>query len=189
MDYTRCINSKVRGIFMFLSLATLLAINGCTINHDYQWSEYTIKQDRVTQSVSLNSASGIQLLNGQADSNNFILGTVGAHIYHGTMNQLTEAVISQFATELGNRNIRVSDNSQKKLELTLTNHKFIRGLWVIRADMILTVKDGNGLSYDLDISNTTGGSVDRLFDGAISVATIALLNDPRIKAYLEEPIR
>lgn len=180
---------KSKFLSIIPSLVLVLITSGCasTINHAYEWSEYPIKSERVSQTISSPVVIGVQIINGQSQTDDEELGVVGYHHYSGSMKQLTEAIVAQFSTELVKRGIRVDTSAPKSLDLKVISREFIRGLWVIRTDMVLQVKHGSGIVYELDISNTTGGTVPRLYDGAVSVATIALLNDPRVKAYLERP--
>jgi len=177
---------RLRGSFASLLVPALLT-GGCTVSNDYEWSEYPVKPERITQTIDFSVASSVQITNGQSRDEDEELGWVGAHHFYGSLRELTEAIVAQFSSELAKRNVAINSGGPKSIELKVTEREFIRGFWVIRTDMVLEVQDGSGAVYALDISNTTGGTVPRLYDGAASVATTALLNDPRIKAYLEEP--
>ncbi len=157
---------------------------GCTIKHDYQWREYKIAPDRVSAPSTLGRGSAVSIINAQPNAESKMLGYIGGHQYYGSLNQLTDAVVTQLSQELGSRNVKVSDNAPKTLKVAVLNTKYTLGSWMLRVEMDLRVEAEDGYARTINVSNRSPGTVDGGFNGAVALGVIEILNDPKVIAYL-----
>jgi len=159
--------------------------SGCRFDHDYTWQEYSIDPERVTLG-DLPAGTAVDIVNGQADDESFDMGKVGAHHYHGSLSQLTDAVIEHLKLELGHRDVEVRAGAAKTLEVTVLNSESKTGMWMLRADMNVQAKTGDGYVLEVPISNRTPTTVPQAYNGAVALAVIRILNDSAIAEYLSQ---
>lgn len=179
----RARTAKMLNCSVLLTLAAIFS-TGCTIKHDYVWAEYPVKPERVENVADYQAESSVEITNGNPQTAQILLAGIGAHKYYGSLGQLTEAVVVQFSQELEKRGMKTQAGAPKSISLEITSNTYERGMWVIRADLNMNIKLGNGTSKSMFVSNTTGGTVPRMYNGAVSVAVTQLLNDPEISDYL-----
>lgn len=159
---------------------------GCTIKHDYGWREYAIAPDRVSAPSTLGRGSAVSIVNAQPNAESKMLGYLGPHQYYGSLNQLTDAVVTQLSQELRSRDVTVSENAPKTLKVAVLNTKYTLGSWMLRVDMDLHVEAGDGYTRTINVSNRSPGTVDGGLNGAVALGVIEILNDPKVIAYLRD---
>ena len=167
-------------LYLCLLLAPL--VSGCT--HQYVWKKYKIEPERVSLGT-LPAGTAVALVNGQTESEAYELGSVGAHHYHGSLNQLTDAVISQLAQELEDRGAVVREGAAKTLEVTVVDAKCTTGGYMLCVEMHVRTKTGSGYVMEAPISNRTPMTVPRAYNGAVALTVIAILNDSAMADYLK----
>ena len=167
-------------LYLCLLLAPL--VSGCA--HDYVWKKYKIKPERVSLGT-LPAGTAVTLVNGQTKSEAYELGSVGAHHYHGSLSQLTDAIISQLSEELKNRGVAVREGAAKTLEVTVVDAKCTTGGSMLCVEMHVRTKTGPGYVMEAPISNRTPMTVPRAYNGAVALAVIGILNDSAMADYLK----
>ncbi len=173
-------------VVLFLLLFVLAAFSvSCVRKHDYVWSEYAISQERISGAEELIPGKRIDLVNAQPDSEIRDIGNVGPHHYYGSLNKLTESIIAQLSSELETRNITANSNTDRTIKIKVLNARTIRGMWVIRAEMNVEVQAGDYYRV-ITAENKTPDTVPRAYNGAIAIAVIEILNDPKIIAYINQ---
>ncbi|MFH2057523.1 MAG: hypothetical protein ABIJ59_01310 [Pseudomonadota bacterium] len=176
------------GLFTALTIIFTILISGCgPFKHDYVWTEYKINDSRITTSDAFIKKDSVSLINAQPNIDTFLIAHLGAHRYYGSLNQLTEAVITHLKKELRKHNITVSPDASKTIQIKVVKTDFIRGGWKVRANLEVNLKAGNNYTKDILASNSTPTmAADQAFDGAVALAVIDILNNPDILAYLQE---
>ncbi|VAW61572.1 hypothetical protein MNBD_GAMMA08-1879, partial [hydrothermal vent metagenome] len=96
----------------------------------------------------------------------------------------------QTTRRLKDANVIVNENSQKKLELTITKAELIFGWVMTRSTVNLEVKTGEGNVFNFTGDHRATAGIVYLpkvaIDGAVFNAAIVMLNDPRILRYLNQ---
>lgn len=174
------------GLVICLLAAFMVVVSGCSINHDYQWSEYKIAPERIASADTLDSKSTVSIINSQTDNSKRLLGRMGAYKYHGSLKQLTAAVKQQLSQELTLREVNVTADAAKKLDIKVTSAYLVTGMWKLRADINVSLKTASGYSRTIKIENGTPTSVYQAYNGAVALAVIDILNDPAILKYLKD---
>ena len=177
---------RLRCLKGLLGLSLFLAFLAAGCEHDYQWTEYKIKTDRISAGNTLSAGPSVSVTAGASNDERQKLGFLGGHRYFGSLRQLTDAVVTQVSQELSTRGVKVADGAAKTIEITVSNSTFTEGSWMLRAEMDVHVKTGNGYTRDIHVSNRTPGTVPGALDGAVALATIEVLNDARIIDYLKQ---
>ena len=180
------IRSKRIGLFFASIIIFGILISGCTVKHDYMWAEYKINADRISTSDAFIKKDSVALINAQPNDDQYLIAHLGHHKYYGSLNQLTEAIVKQLKKELRKRDITVSPDASKTIELKVVKTDFIRGVWKVRANLEVNLKAGNNYTKNIFASNSTPTTADQAFDGAVALTVIDILNNPNILAYLQE---
>ena len=181
------IRSKTIGLFTALTIIFTILISSCSpIKHDYVWAEYRINDSRITTSDAFIKTDSVSLINAQPNNDTFLLAQLGAHQYYGSLNQLTEAIVTHLKRELRKHNITTSPDASKTIQIKVVKTDFIQGGWKVRANLDVNLKTGNNYAKDIFASNSTPTTAEQAFDGAVALAVIDILNNPDILAYLQE---
>jgi len=166
-----------------LCLLLAILVSGCRQNHHYKWSEYEIAPERVSLGA-LPTGTTVTLVNGQANSEEYELGSIGIHHYHGSLSELTDAVIHHLSQELERRGAAVRDDAPRTLEIAVVHADCETGFNLLRVDMKVRAKAGDGYLVEIPVSNRTPWTVPRGYDGAVALAVIRILSDSAIAGYL-----
>lgn len=165
-------------------LALVILTSGCAIRHDYAWQEYQIEPQRVPLVAQVANAGPVQVIKGTAEETEMFMGNVGAHQYYGNRQQLLNAIADQLILELGKQGIVVNDSASKSMKVGLSSSSFEAGMWKIAASLAYSVELGNGTSRSYSVRNSTPGTVERAYNGAVALAVIDILNDEEVISYL-----
>ena len=168
-------------------VATLLT--GCSINHDYVWKEYEIDPARVHISGETDraDANNITLTSGACDTNSIVLGHIhgNVHYWHGSLQTLADAIVTQLAMELEKRNYRVVDGGGKSAEIKVTDYSLETGMWRYAYTVNVEITFGNGVSKSFEVRNASPAAPERGINGVIALATIEILNSPVFSDYMQ----
>lgn len=177
---------KVSSLVLCVLVTLMAVVSGCSINHNYKWKEYEIDQERISAPNRLNAKAAVSIINAQPNDAKRILGSITVHRYHGSLQQLTDGIVTQFAQQLERRGVKIGKQAAKKIEIKVVDANLVRGAWRIRADMNVSVKTADGYSRIIKIENGTPATVDRAYNGALALAVIEILNDSKIIEYLNK---
>ncbi len=184
---------NARCCLFVLSLLPLL-ITGCTVRNNYKSSLYEIEPERIPPLGDLQSKPAVAIINAQPDNRPRELGdgakgrmgSMGYHRYYGSPNEITTAVVRQLSHELKKRGMNISDDAPKTIRLKVRQTEFLTGAMLLRVTMAVNVTAGNGYVRDVNVSNRTPNDIWRASDGAVALAVIKILNDPKIVEYLNK---
>ena len=160
---------------------------GCStapILHDYTWSLYEINPALITADESLLIGNTVSVSYSGDTDESIMIGQLNRHQYFGSSAQLAEAVSIQLSDELRRLNVNVADSSNKSLVVSVSFPSTELNMFVIRATMRLRVETGSGYVLEKAMSTGSPATVPRAFNGLISLAVVAILNDPQIAAYV-----
>ncbi|MCU7797984.1 MAG: hypothetical protein KZQ75_12715 [Candidatus Thiodiazotropha sp. (ex Myrtea spinifera)] len=166
-------------------------ISGCSIKHDYVWEEYKIKPSRVIltkENKNPTPEDRIAIISGSSDTNKILLGHLkgNAHYWYGSLQNLSDAIVTQLSEELTKLNYTVDNNSKKSVIVNVTGYSTEIRTWthVYIIDLELTL--GNGYVTTFHIRNPTPlADPKRGINGAVALATIAILNTMDFSEYLD----
>jgi hypothetical protein len=171
--------------YLALCYPIILFLTSCSIHHDYKWTEYQIAPNRIIAANRLNQGE-ITLINEQNDKTIRLLNSMGPNNLYGTLFQLSESIITQLASELEERKVRVINNTKKNIAIRVENAEFARGMWGSRANMNVTITAGNNYRRVLSITNFSPQYLWSSWDGAIALTVIDILNDNEIIEYINK---
>ena len=154
---------------------------------DYSWSPYPIAENRITTNETLAAGGTVVIVNENPDAERRMIIRLGRYEFYTSLKYLGDAVVTQLADELRKRRFTIDGAAPKYLRIKITRPSVTPGIWARRAHFTLEVVAGNGYRLARPINNTTAGSDHRAFDGAVALAVIATLNDPKIVEYLTGP--
>lgn len=182
----RRIRFKRIQVFIVLTILFGILVSGCSIRHDYEWAEHRIQASRIKASDEFAKKSFVSIINAQETKDEMIFADVGVHKFYGSLDQLTEAVITQLKRELRKRNITVKSDASKIIRIKASKTNFERGMWKVRANLDVHLQAGDHYAKDISVSNSTPAGIYQAFDGAVALAVIEILNNPDVRAYLQE---
>ena len=171
-----------------LALGTL--IGTCTLGLTAIGCNHTMDLGRLdldpSEQLRVGQLAGRQVtvVNNQPNTERNRVGKVGVHSYEGSLRELTDAVVSQLSYELKKRNAVITKGGAKVLRLKVEYAEFDRGVWTIGTNARVRVETGSGYVRNIDIENTTPGTVNRLYEGMVQLAVTEILKDPKIASYL-----
>lgn len=165
---------------LIIIIIFLTAIFGCT--HYYTPKQYPLKPGMVEK---LRTNQPVTIVNDQPDTENKIIGGQGGHKWLGNLNQWTDTAIRLLKSEFEKRDITVVENSPKVLYLKINDANFYWGFFQIRCILYLTARTGGGYENEFKGNNASGWTIYRAADGAVTRAVAAMLNDHKIREYLE----
>lgn len=157
---------------------------GCTIRHDYVWSDYTVPADQISAQAKFTDGQKINVIEGKSSESKTLLGRIGVHEYYGTPQSLTHGIVDELTRELQKRRLDVNAAADKSLEVAVSRVYFEQGMWRGAATIEFTVKFGNGKSKPFTVRNSTPGTVPRAYDGAVALAVVQIINDPEVRDYV-----
>ncbi|HYC55816.1 MAG TPA: hypothetical protein VEL28_12855 [Candidatus Binatia bacterium] len=96
----------------------------------------------------------------------------------------TDTSVKMVQRELSKKGLSVIQAGGRTMRLRMTYPTLVIGAWSMRARVRLEAELGNGETIAVDGESKTGGNAMRAFNGAILRAVTALLQEPRIAAYL-----
>lgn len=170
-------------VLLCLLVTSGTLFSGCMRKHDYVWAEYAILPERLSTVHQLVSGGKISLVNGQSDSTIRDLGNIGPHHYFGSLSQLTQAIIDQLSSELEDREITVAPGEERTLTINVVDAQVVRGVWRLRAELDVQVQTGDHFRM-ISVGNKTPHTIPHGYNGAVALAVIEILNDPKIIAYI-----
>jgi len=162
----------------------LIIITGCAIKHDYVWKEYPIKPERISSQTSFTEGQGIRIIKGKSNDATICLGIVGVHAFYGNEQSLTDSIVDQLAKEMRKKGLEIKNTAEKSLEITVNHSIFEPGTWKRAAIIDYTVKFGNGKAKFYTVRNSSPGPVYRIYNGAVALAVIEIINDQEVLNYI-----
>lgn len=164
------------------ALLFISALTGCArtfvVSPEFQSVE---PQDRIHNEFK----SKLQIVNNQPDNTVKFFSKYTLHNLTGNMYDWTAQAVDLTKQEIEKRGGEVASSSDKKLYLSFNAGTFEVGNWSgYRCNGELSVKTSTGYEMDYPVGNRTGGTIERACGGAITLSVIDLLNDEKIKDFL-----
>ena len=191
MVFLRFIIVNLVNRYLLTSCAALLMFgllaSGCAIKEDYEWAKYSVHPGRISGISDFAAGSNVHIINRNPETPKIDLGS-----YMGSYGQLTQAIVTQYTSELEKKGMTVHSNATKSLELEVTSHNIASSATrdylnpnspnylavEFRTNLTLQIDMGNGYSKEMEVSDTRG------LNGVIAIAVTELLNDRDVSAYL-----
>lgn len=124
----------------------------------------------------------IFLQNDVPESKLTIIASQGAHKYYADYKVWTGFIVNQLETELRNRGVQVSPDSQDVFKVRVEQAGLYWGSFSTRCIVNVRVEKNDGTwSRSFEGNNTSPASLYRSIDGAIYKAVVAILQD---KAFI-----
>ena len=101
----------------------------------------------------------------------------------GMPKQYTETIIAAAERELMKKGLQISPSASKSITLKVVD-PICKQLMMITCQLSLEVELGSGDRFIIDVVNSTGGNIWRAINGATHKASVSLLQDDRLAAYL-----
>jgi hypothetical protein len=168
-----------------------LVLTGCGIiehKHDYTWKEYPITSERISPQVNFTEGREVNIIKGKTNDSKVLMGdlTILAHThkYYGSLQLLTDGIADQLTKEMRNKRLEIKSTAEKSLEITVNRSTFELGTWAGTATMEFTVKFGNGNTKSYTVKNTSPNSIDQIYNGAVALAVIEIINDLEVLTYI-----
>lgn len=165
-------------IIILLFLFTLPA--ACT--HYYVPNQYPVKPGMVPDFTGQKS---IRIINAQETSNVQLFYLAGFHKYLGDMRLWTDTAVGLLQSELGKRNIQVTNTAAKTIKLKITHANVYQGFASFRCILALEVETSTGYKKTFEGNNTSPWTAYRACDGAVTLAVTAMLNDNEILRFIK----
>lgn len=165
-----------------------LVFTGCaTVKHNYIWREYPIASERIPSQNSFTEGQEIRIIKGKSNDSKIILGQFGRDQYYGSEQLLTNGIVDQLTNELQNKRIKIKDTAaEKSFKITVNRSSFKVGMWMYAATIEFKVEFGNGRIKPYTVRNSSPNTVERVFNGAVALAVIEIINDPDVLTYINE---
>ena len=175
----------MRSVFKPVILILCLTLSGCgAIRHDYIWSEYPLTSNRISSQVSLLKGQELRIIKGKSDDSDISLYKIGPHQYYVNEQSLTNGIVDHLAKEMQKQGLEISNTAEKSLEIAVNHSDFKQGMWKIAATLKFTVKFGNGKTKSYTVRNSSPGSIDLVYNGAVALSVLEMINDPVVLAYV-----
>jgi len=165
----------------FWILLVLLATVGCT--HHYVPNASTFRLDDIHE---FSSANSISLENAQTATVDVLFATNAGHEFYGNLQKWTETAMAITQRELTKRGMQVTDNTSKKMKLSVSSVKGTFGFAVIRIETTLKAETSDGYVNTYMGDNRSPATIYRAADGAVMRAVAEMLRDRKIVEYLIE---
>jgi len=153
---------------------------------DYTNRFYTPEQISIKPGMILkpefNPICTVTIINDQTNDTKIPIGAY-THQWWGNLRMWTDTATGVLRKELKKRDVRIIEESPKRLKLSITRAKLYWGFWIIGCTLNLKVETGDGYIVNLE---ETVESTD-LYDsgsGAVTRAVAAMFNDEEIWNYL-----
>lgn len=176
-------------IYKPVILISLLILAGCTIKHNYVWDEFSIAPERISSLDSFTEGQELRIIKGKSDDSRILLGfyrQLDMHQFYGSLQSLTDGIATQLAREMRKKQLDIRNTAEKSLEITVDRVHFEPGTFAIAANIDFTVKFGNGKTKSYTVRNSSVKTLDQIYNGAVALAVIEIINDPEVRAYVNE---
>jgi len=164
----------------FVITVQLIVFLGCT--HYYVPQQYPLKLEMIPE---FKGNQPISVKNTHTSNNIVLLGSQGGHKWMGDLQKWTDTAVGLFKSELGKRDVIITEDAQKELKLTVTKANIYWGFAAIRCIVYLKVETGDGYTREFEGNNPSPWTLYRACDGAITRAVAAMLNDDMILNYIK----
>jgi hypothetical protein len=170
----------MRKFVIFAALIVVMTFWGCA--HHFDVIEYPIDSSQLPEIVS---EKPLTLINTQNSNSEVLLVKIGIHSHYIDLKQFTGTAISTIKTALKKRNIRVTENSDKQLKLSVIKVDFVQGWWALDCYVLLKVETGDGYIKEYT-GQSTNVDMHVTVNAALNHAVEAMLNDGPILTYLKQ---
>lgn len=127
---------------------------------------------------AMNANKAIFLQNDVPDSKLTIIASQGAHKYYADYRVWTGFIVNQLETELRNRGVQISPDSQDVFRVRVEQAGLYWGSFSTRCIINVRVERKDGTwSRSFEGNNTSPMSLYRSIDGAVYKAVVAILQD------------
>ncbi len=161
-----------------------LVLCGCTVKHDYVWNEYSIRSERLVSKNSFTEGQEIRIIKGKSDDSNKLFAKIAHHHYYGSDQFLTDGIADQLAKEMAKMRLTIKNQAEKSLEITVNSSNFKQGGFSSAVTLGLMIKFGNGKAKSYTVRNSSPGPLYRIYNGAVALAVIEIINDPEVLTYI-----
>lgn len=168
---------------ILIILVSIASLYSCSARHDYVWHEYPITENRV-MAQNYSDQARINIIKGKSDSKIFKMFNQGRHHYYGSLKQLSDSIVEQLSEILEIKDVTIDENASKSLTVRVNRAQFQGGAWQRAAILDFEVELANGEVFKYSVRNRTPTEAGHTFHGAIALAVIEIVNDPRIAAYI-----
>lgn len=175
----------LRHLKIGLLLIVIASFLGCT--HNYSPKPFPIKPGLVPD---LNINNSVHIVNAQDEGANNVFYRVGGSKWVGDLGDWTQNAVELLKFEMKKKDITISEDANKVLQLTVTEGRLDSEFAGIRCVVKLKVKAGNGYTqiYEGNHRNSSPFAEQARYHagaGAVTKAVTELLNDKKITEYLE----
>jgi len=160
-------------------LILIIAVSGCA--HTFEPRPETYDIDAITEFIA---PVNISVLNVQTDSTDHVQLSNMGHTFSGNLKSWTTAAVEIAKRELIERQATISEDAQRRLELSIISIDGETGFTVFRYVTKLKVRAGSGYENIYTGSNRSGAIVYRAADGAVMRAVTEMFKDPEIVKYI-----
>ena len=168
---------KTRACNVFLLFLTVVCLGGCRSH--YAPNPTVFEFEETDEFVSNNS---ITLINDQPFSEDInLFGRVD-----GNFQKWTDVAIRVTSNELSKRGMTITDNSEKKLKLSITDAKLKNRVIFVTGLTFLRVETGDGYVNTYEGTAGSGLAATRAINRSFIRAIGAMLRDPAIVKYLTD---
>lgn len=176
-------DAEVRKLVSTAKLVIVVGLVTAGCSHNYTPNPDTFKSDPI---ADFKPSGEINVVNAQSSDADFLFASAGIHSYYGRLNEWTDAAVAIAKKELEKRGMVTALGAKKTLSMSITRANSVTGFWVVRGEISLMVKTGDGHSKTFFADNRSPASLFRAIDGAVMRAVVAALNDKKIVEYLEK---
>lgn len=164
-------------------LGCFVIISGCS--HHSNTQARTITQ---TDLVPINADQSVSVLNAAIEEDDVRYYKAGVHSYYVNLHDMTDSAVGSTQEALKGRNIKIADNADKKLMLSIINVSGKATAWTCKMHVTLQVKTGSGLvktyTRNHPLAFSTWENTGAL-EIAMSRCIVEMLTDEEIIRYLE----
>lgn len=168
--------------FRWLLLFTILFpvfLGGCT--RYYAPNLYPLNSNEIPE---IQTSHSIALINNQSSSEEIILIRLGPHKIKGRLDEVTDVAIRQLKKEMLTKGVSVQNDSSKHLKVSVTRVDAQMGAWLARGIVDVQIETGDGYKKVYTGNNRSPQGLYIIWDGAVALAVIDILNDPEIRDYI-----
>jgi len=101
------------------------------------------------------------------------------------LKQLTDTAVAIVTRELNQKGLRITPNADKTMRMRVVKAMWTPKFFTQTGELTLEAALGNGACVSVDGRHETGGNAFRALNGATLFAAIAILQNPRLAAYLK----
>ena len=175
----------LRHLKIGLLLIGIASFLGCT--HNYSPKPFPIKPGLVPD---LNVNASVHIVNAQDEDTNNVFYRIGGSKWVGDLGDWTQNAVELLKFEMKKKDIIISEDANKVLQLSITEGKLDSEFAGIRCVLMLKVKAGNGYTqvYEGNHRNSSPFAKQARYHagaGAVTKAVTELLNDRKVIEYIE----